>query len=102
MLLGFKCTIPHDYYSQLKTRSGFALRNELSVNAGVVDFDYRGVVNILLVNNSDKEFFSCEKGMRIGQSIISKCENCNFKAVSKLNKTKRGLGGFGSTGIPMP
>ena len=97
--LGFKCAIPKGYYGQLKPRSGLALRNELSVDAGVIASDYRDIVCILLVNDSDKEFFECKKGMRVGQIISIKCENCHFKIVNKLSKTKGGLGGFGSTGL---
>lgn len=98
--LGFKCAIPKGYYGQLKPRSGLALRNELSVDAGVIDSNYRGIVYILLVNDSnDKEFFLCEKGTRVGQIIFHKYENCHFKVVNKLSNTKRGLGGFGSTGL---
>ena len=75
------------------------MRNELSVDAGVIDSDYRGIKHILLVNSSDREFFICKKGMRVGQIIFIKCEDCHFKIVNKLNETKRGLGGFGSTGF---
>ena len=97
--LGFKCVIPKGYYGQLKPRSGLALRKQLTVDAGVIDSDYRGIVSILLANNSSTEFFICEKGMRIGQMIILKCEDCHFKTVKKLSETKRGSGGFGSTGL---
>ena len=79
--LGFKCAIPKGYYGQLKSRSGLALRKQLTVDAGVIDSDYRGIVSILLANNSGTEFFICEKGMRVGQMIILKCEDCHFKAV---------------------
>ena len=97
--LGFKCAILKGYYGQLKPRSGLALRNELSVDAGVIDSDYRGIKHILLVNSSDREFFICKKGMRVGQIIFIKCEDCHFKIVNKLSETKRGLGSFGSTGF---
>ena len=69
------------------------------MDAGVIDSDYRGIVSILLTNNSGTEFFICEKGMRVGQMIILKCEDCRFKAVKNLSETKRGSGGFGSTGL---
>ena len=97
--LGFKCAIPKGYYGQLKPRSGLALRNELSVDAGVIDIDYRGIVHILLVNSSDREFFICKKGMRVGQITFIKCEDRHFKILNELSETKRGLGGFGSTGL---
>ena len=99
--LGFKCAIPFGFYGQLKPRSGFALKKQVTVDAGVIDADYRGVVHILLVNHSEKEFFCCQKGVRVGQIIFKKCEsNCNFKVVKKLSaETDRGSGSFGSTGF---
>ena len=99
--LGFKCAIPFGFYGQLKPRSGFALKNQVTVDAGVIDADYRGVVHILLVNHSEKDFFCCDKGVRVGQIIFKKYENnCNFKVVEKLStNTDRGSGSFGSTGF---
>ena len=97
--LGFKCAILKGYYGQLEPRSGLALKNELNVDAGVIDSDYRGIMHILLVNSSDREFFICKKGMRVGQIIFINCEDCHFKIVNKLSETKRGLGGLGSAGL---
>lgn len=93
--LEFKCAIQNGYYGQLKARSGLAVRNELSVDAGTIDSGYRGVMQILLVNDSDKNFFVCQKDMRIGQIIFRKCESPEFKIVNKLSNTKRGVSGFG-------
>lgn len=86
--LGFKCAIPPGYYGQLKPRSGLAWRNELSVDAGVIDSDYRGVVKYLLVNYSEKDFFSCEKGMRIGELIIKKLKIVILLLLVNLKKLK--------------
>ena len=97
--LGFKCTIPKGYYGQLKPRSGLALWNHVTVDAGTVDSDYRGIVYILLVNHYDREHFVCEKGIRIGQMIFRKCESPEFRIVNKLSETNRNTGGFGSTGL---
>ena len=99
--LGFKCAIPKGYYGQLKPRSGLALKNGISVDADLIDSDYRGVVYILLVNDSHNEFFMCEKGMTVGQIVFLKYEECCFKIVNKLSKTKRDTSGFGSTGLWM-
>lgn len=52
-------------------------------------------MQILLVNDSDKNFFVCQKDMRIGQIIFRKCESPEFKIVNKLSNTKRGVSGFG-------
>ena len=72
------------YYGQLKPRSGLALRNEISVDAGVFDPGYTGVVYILLVNHSDKEFFVCQKGMRIGQIIFFKCQTSSNVSINLI------------------
>ena len=55
--LGFWCAIEKGYYGELKIRSDIALRNEVTVDAGIIDSNYRGHVKILLVNHSDKKFF---------------------------------------------
>ena len=96
--LDFKCAIPKGYYGQFKPRSGLVLWNHVTCDAGTNDSDYRDIVYILLVNHSDREFFTCEKGMRIGQMIFRKCESPEFRIVNKLSETKRSTGGFGSTG----
>lgn len=97
--LGFWCAIEKGYYGELKIRSGIALRNEVTVDAGIIDSDYRGHVKILLVNHSDKEFFCVSKGYRVGQMIFKKCEEPEFEVTDKLDMTERGECGFGSTGL---
>ena len=97
--LGFRCAIDKGYYGQLKVRSGIALRNEVTVDAGAIDSDYRGQVKILLVNHSDRELFVISNGQKIGQIIFLKCEEPEFVLTDKLDNTERGVGGFGSTGL---
>ena len=97
--LGFQCAIEKGYYGQLKIRSGIALRNEVTVDAGTIDSDYRGPVKILSVNHSDKEFFVVFEGYKIGQMIFSKHEEPEFVITDKLDKTGRGEGDFDSTGL---
>ena len=97
--LGFWCTIQKGYYGQLKIRSGIALRNGVTVDAGTIDSDYRGPVKILSVNHSDKEFFVVSEGYKTGQMIFSKHEEPEFVITDKLDRTERGEGGFGSTGL---
>ena len=73
----------------------------MTLDAGFIDADYRGIVHILLVNHSEKEFFCCQKVVRVGQIIFKKYENnCNFNVVKKLSaETDRGSGSFGSIGF---
>ncbi len=97
---GIAIAMPSDMEAQVRPRSGLAIKNGVTVlNApGTIDSDYRGEVKILLINHSDSDFL-IEKGMRIGQMIFSKVERVLFDIVEQLDETKRGSGGFGSTGM---
>lgn len=96
---GISVEIPQGYEGQVRPRSGLALKGITVANApGTIDSDYRGEVKVILINLS-RETFKVEKGMRIAQLIISKYEKVQIKEVDKLSETKRGEGGFGSTGL---
>ena len=97
--LGFRLAIEKGFYGQLHPRSSFALRNETTVDASVIDSDYRGIVKILFVNHSDKDFFVIANGCKIGQMIFRKCDEVEFEVTDKLDVTERGEGEFGSTGF---
>lgn len=90
--------IPPGHYGQLKSRSGLALKDRITVEAGVIDSDYRAEIGIILDNKSDKAF-TIEKGDRIAQLIIMELPMIEVQSTDKLNETSRGEGGFGSTGI---
>lgn len=87
------------YEAQIRPRSGLAYKNGITVlNApGTIDADYRGEIGVLLVNLSNKDF-TINDGDRIAQMVIAKHEQASFAEVEFLDKTKRGAGGFGSTG----
>ena len=97
--LGFRLAIEKGFYGQLYPKSSFALRHETIVDAGVIDSDYRGIVKILLVNHSDKDFFVIANGCKIGQMIFRKCEEAEFEVTDKLDVTERGEGGFAPIGF---
>lgn len=59
--------------------------------------DYRGDIGVILINNGFEEFV-VKQGDRIAQMVISKIEQVEFDIVKELNETRRGNGGFGSTG----
>ena len=65
---------------------------------GTIDADYRGEVGVILINLSN-EAFVIENGERIAQLIFSKVEQIEFEQLENLSETKRGAGGFGSTGV---
>ena len=93
------CKIPNSHYGRIAPRSGLAWKNKITVDAGVVDADYRSNVGIILVNQSCNDF-TIKKGDRIAQLIFEKCETAaQIIEVDDLESTERGAGGFGSTGV---
>lgn len=98
--LGFKMSLPYGYEAQVRPRSGLAAKMGISVlnTPGTIDADYRGEVGVILVNHS-KQVFKIEKGDRIAQMVISKLDKFKTVEVATLEKTTRGEGGFGSTGV---
>ncbi len=96
---GIAVELPPGYEGQVRPRSGLALKGITVLNTpGTIDSDYRGEVKVILLNLSDKPF-RVEKGMKIAQLVISKYEKVDVVEVEKLSETKRGEGGFGSTGL---
>ena len=92
-------SIPKNYEIQIRPRSGLAAKNQISVlnTPGTIDADYRGELKVILINLSDK-IFKIEKGLRIAQIVLCPVIKAKFKEVDSLEETKRGSGGFGSTG----
>ena len=96
---GLYFEIPDGFEVQIRPRSGLALKNGISVlnSPGTIDADYRGEIKILLINHGSQTF-QVEHKMRIAQMIVAKYERIQFKIVNELSDSKRGSGGFGSTG----
>lgn len=89
-----------NYYMQLLSRSGLVFKNNIVVEAGVIDFDYRKEIGVILQNNKDEPFI-VNKGDRIAQYTYLKIANVTSKLVSEFTiplESNRN-GGFGSTGI---
>ncbi|XP_059051986.1 deoxyuridine 5'-triphosphate nucleotidohydrolase [Achroia grisella] len=89
--------LPPGCYGRVAPRSGLALKNCIDVGAGVIDEDYRGNIGVILFNHSDEDFH-VKKGDRIAQLICEKIFYPTVVEVKGLTETKRGEGGFGSTG----
>jgi len=85
------------YYMRIEPRSGIAVRDGVTKDAGIIDSDYRGSIKVLLVNRGDADY-PVVKGMRIAQGIIESCHIMKWVEVDELPPTDRGAGGFGSTG----
>lgn len=99
---GLILEIPRGYEAQVRPRSGLALRHGISVaNApGTIDSDYRGEVQVLLINLGDK-VFSIARGERIAQLVVQRVERAELSEAAKVTITDRGAGGFGSTGTAL-
>ena len=97
---GIFMQLPVGFEAQVRPRSGLAFKKGITVlnSPGTVDADYRGEVGVILVNLSAEEFI-IEDGERIAQMVIAKHEQADWVEVENLDETKRGIGGFGSTGI---
>lgn len=96
---GLFLEIPNGYEAQVRPRSGFALKQGVTVlnSPGTIDADYRGEVGVILINNS-KEIVTITHGDRIAQLVFKQVEQAEFEEVDELQETSRGEGGFGSTG----
>ncbi len=96
---GLFIALPIGFEAQVRPRSGLAAKNGITVlNApGTVDADYRGEIGVILVNLSNEDFV-INDGERIAQLVIAKHERAHWEEVEVLSETKRGAGGFGSTG----
>jgi len=90
--------IPLGTYARIAPRSGLAHKHFIDVGAGVVDYDYRGNVGVILFNFSDVDF-EIKKGDRVAQMILEQIVTPECVEVDDLDATDRGAGGFGSTGV---
>ena len=96
---GIKIEIEKGYEAQIRPRSGLSIKHGITlINCvGTIDEDYRGEVCIPVVNLSNEEY-TIMPDERIAQMVIAKYEKAKTEVVTELSDTKRGEGGFGSTG----
>ena len=97
---GISVAFSEEFEIQIRPRSGLAAKNQISVlnTPGTIDADYRGEIKVILINLSDKSFI-VEKGLRIAQMVLCPVVKAKIKEVESIGDTKRGSGGFGSTGV---
>ena len=97
---GFSLQMPNNFEAQVRPRSGLALKNSVTVlnTPGTIDSDYRGEICVILINHGQMSF-KISRGMRIAQIIFKEIPEVNLVEVDELDNTKRGSGGFGSTGV---
>jgi dUTP pyrophosphatase len=96
---GLALEIPPGHEGQVRPRSGLAARHGVAmVNApGTIDSDYRGEVKVILVNLG-REPVSFARGDRIAQLVVAPVARAVLEVVDDLSDSRRGAGGFGSTG----
>ncbi len=97
---GIAIELPPGYEAQIRPRSGLAINYGITLlnTPGTIDSDYRGEIKVILINLGKNDFV-VKRGDRIAQMIISKYTKVIWEETKELNKTKRGEGGFGHTGI---
>ncbi|MFL6840348.1 MAG: dUTP diphosphatase [Bradyrhizobium sp.] len=96
---GLIIALPPGFEAQVRPRSGLAAKHGVTVlNApGTIDADYRGEINVLLINHGETPF-PIRRGERIAQMVIAPVVQAQLVPVASLSTTDRGSGGFGSTG----
>jgi len=96
---GLFVEIPQGFEAQIRPRSGLAIKQGITClnTPGTIDADYRGEIQIILINLS-KETATIHHGDRIAQMVIARHERAEWNVVEELQSTERGAGGFGSTG----
>jgi dUTP pyrophosphatase len=96
---GIAIALPGGTEAQVRPRSGLAAKHGVTVlnSPGTIDADYRGEIQVILVNLGSAEFL-VERGMRIAQLVIAPVTHAELIEAVSLDQTGRGDAGFGSTG----
>jgi len=96
---GIYISIPEGYEAEIRPRSGLALKHGVSLvnTPGTIDSDYRGLVNLIMINHG-KEPFVIRRADRVAQMIIKEVARAEIEVTENLDDTIRSHGGFGHTG----
>ena len=100
--LELRWAIPNGFYGKLFPRSGILRKHFVSIDAGVIDADFGGIIQILMVNHHPQKTFTVRTCDRIAQVVFMKKFNANVSRVTDkhlLGQTKQGNDDFGSTGV---
>jgi len=93
---GISVEVPNYHYIRVAPRSGLSCKG-IDIGAGVVDSSYRGEIKVLMINNSDDDYFVAMND-RIAQLVMERCSNPTIQVCAFLSNSSRGDRGFGSTG----
>lgn len=96
---GIYISLPEGYEAEVRPRSGLALKHGISLvnTPGTIDSDYRGLINLIMINHG-KEPFTIRRGDRVAQMIIKEVVRAEIELAEDLDTTARSHGGFGHTG----
>ena len=96
---GIAVEVPTGYEAQIRPRSGLAWRHGITVlnSPGTIDQGYRGEIGVILINHGSVPF-QVQAGARIAQLVVQTVVSVEVEEVQELSETRRGTGGFGSTG----
>jgi len=96
---GIALALPDGWEGQVRSRSGLALKHGVTVlnSPGTIDADYRGEVKVILANLGNAAV-TISRGERIAQLVIAPVSRAEWQLTADLPQTRRGAGGFGSTG----
>jgi dUTP pyrophosphatase len=94
---GIAIELPAGYEAQVRPRSGMALKHSITVNFGTIDPGYRGEIRVVMFNLSPGDYV-IEKGDRIAQLVVARYEPVEWEEGDALGGSRRGEGGFGSSG----
>ena len=99
MPTGLAIALPPHHEAQVRPRSGLAVKHGVTVlnTPGTIDEDYRGEIQVLLINHGHEDFV-IHRGDRIAQMVIAPVVHAHLVEVASLDETDRGTGGFGSSG----
>ncbi len=96
---GLRVALPAGHELQIRPRSGLALKHGIVLpnSPGTIDQDYRGEVQVIVLNAGDQPF-TITRGLRIAQAVLAPVVRVVWHETDTLDATPRGTGGFGSTG----
>lgn len=97
---GISIQLPPGTEAQIRPRSGLALKYQVTLlnTPGTVDAGYRGEIGVIMINHGRLPF-RVEAGMKVAQMVIKPVLKVKIKKVDELENSRRGAGGFGSTGL---
>ncbi|MDE6295170.1 MAG: dUTP diphosphatase [Muribaculaceae bacterium] len=97
---GLYMQLPQGYECQIRPRSGLSLNYGLTVvnSPGTVDADYRGEIGVIMINLGENDFV-INDGERICQMVITTYSHVKWETGERLDRTVRGEGAFGHTGV---